>query len=196
MPEPLYLHIKRHTALSEAEFNAIGGYFDTRKVKKKELLVTEGKLCTRHFFVVKGCLRLFFLKEDGQEQTIQFAIENWWMTDIDAFNKKKRAAFSVQAIEATEVLEIEKSRLDELLEAHPLMERYFRMVYERAYTASLFRVKYIFQLSKDAFYEHFSNTYPEFVQRIPQKVLASFLGFTPEYLSALRKKKTLKGKKG
>lgn len=196
MPESLYLHIKRHTALSEAEFNAIRGYFDTRKVKKKELLVTEGKLCTRHFFVVKGCLRLFFLKEDGQEQTIQFAIENWWMTDIDAFNKKKRAAFSVQAIEVTEVLEIEKNRLDELLETHPVMERYFRMVYERAYTASLFRVKYIFQLSKDAFYAHFSNTYPEFVQRIPQKILASFLGFTPEYLSALRKKKALQGKKG
>ncbi|MBO9659286.1 MAG: Crp/Fnr family transcriptional regulator, partial [Chitinophagaceae bacterium] len=143
-----------------------------------------------------GCMRMFFLTENGTEQTIQFALENWWMTDIEAFNKGKKATLSVQTIEACELLAIDRPSLEKLLTIHPDMERYFRMIYERAYSASLSRVRYIFQLSKEDFYHHFSTTYPEFVQRIPQKIMASFLGFTPEYLSGLRGKRGKGGKKG
>ncbi len=72
------------------------------------------------------------------------------------------------------------------------MEKYFRLVYERAYAASLLRIRMISRMPKQEFYELFANKYPEFIQRLPQKVLASFLGFTPEYLSELRKKRTAK----
>ncbi|MCK7557953.1 Crp/Fnr family transcriptional regulator [Chitinophaga sedimenti] len=188
MSTPLHQHIAKHIPITPEEAADIALYFHPADYKKKENLITEGQYNHQLFFVVKGVLRMFFITDNGNEQTIQFAIENWWMTDHDAFHKGITATFSVQAIENAEVLCITKPNMEALLKAHPIMERYFRMVYERAYTASLFRVKYIFDYSKDRFYLHFSNAYPEVVQRIPQKILASFLGFTPEYLSELRKK--------
>lgn len=194
MTDALTDHICRHISPDKASRASILSFFTPQEVKKKENLVEEGGHCRFNYFVVKGCLRMFFLDDDGSEQTIQFALENWWMTDLDAFKKGKRASFTVQAIEKSEVLAISKTSMDELLKQHPEMERYFRMIYERAYAASLFRVKYIFGLSKDKFYQLFNQMYPEFVQRIPQKILASFLGFTPEYLSELRKRRATKKK--
>lgn len=194
MSEQFYQHVSRFVQLSRDDFSAISSFFNPLTVKKKENLVTEGQFCRANYFVVKGCLRMFFLDEDGTEQTIQFAIENWWMTDLEAFKNGRKASFSVQAIENTEVLAIDKKEMDKMLAGFPVMEKYFRQVYERAYAASLLRVRFIFRLSKEQFYNHFVSSYPEFIQRIPQKILASFLGFTPEYLSELRKKQ-LAGKK-
>lgn len=196
MSEALFDHIKKHIDIDKNEIASVLPYFNPLRVKKKQLLITEGKACRKNYFVVKGCLRMFFLDENGNEQTIQFALENWWMTDIDAFNKRRKASFSVQALEDTEVLEIDKDAMDSMLTEFPAMERYFRLIYERAYSASLFRVKYILRLSKEAFYELFTASYPDFIQRVPQKVLASFLGFTPEYLSELRKKQVQRKKDG
>jgi CRP-like cAMP-binding protein len=189
MSENLYNHIAKFIPLVREDFAEIMLFFDSQSVKKKQNLVEEGNVCRANYFVEKGCLRMFFLDVDGTEQTIQFAIENWWMTDIEAFNKGKKAAFSIQAVENTEVLAITKYEMERMLGTYPLMESYFRQVYERAYAASLFRVKYIMRLSKEEIYDHFSGNFPEFVQRIPQKVLASFLGITPEYLSEIRKKR-------
>jgi len=185
----LYSHISRFVPVSEPDFMRILAHFETMEVRKKENLVAEGQLCRYNYFVVKGCLRLFFTDERGVEQTMQFALEDWWMTDLDAFVKGHRSNFTIQAIEKAEVLAIDKKNMDAMLDEWPVMEKYFRLIYQRAYAASLFRIKYITRLSKDDFYDLFINSYPEFAQRIPQKILASFLGFTPEYLSELRRKR-------
>ncbi|PZR27064.1 MAG: Crp/Fnr family transcriptional regulator [Citrobacter freundii] len=194
MSDLLFDHINQHISLDRKDFPSILSFFCVQQVKKKENLLAEGQYCKANYFVTKGCLRMFFTDDNGTEHTIQFALEHWWMTDIEAFNKGKKASFAIQAIESGEVLAIDKQSQEKLLALHPEMERYFRMVYERAYAASLFRVKYIFHLSKDKFYALFNQRYPEFVQRVPQKILASFLGFTPEYLSELRKKLASKKK--
>ncbi|WP_223815814.1 hypothetical protein [Adhaeribacter rhizoryzae] len=76
-----------------------------------------------------------------------------------------------------------------MLHQHPKLERYFRMIYQRAYAASQMRIKYLYDLSREELFYHFLDHYPDFVQRIPQYLLASFLGFTPEYLSEIRSKK-------
>ncbi len=189
MTEPLKKHIAKHISISEAEVDEILTYFNCQHFKKKEHLLIEGKKSKSLFFVNKGCLRMFFVDEKGVEQTIQFAIEDWWMTDLTAFHSGNIAEFSVQAIENTEVMQIDKQAFEELLEKFPKMERYFNKIYQRAYAASLLRVKHIFSLSKEEFYNNFITKYPAFIQRIPQYILASFLGFTPEYLSELRKKR-------
>lgn len=188
MSQILIDHIRNFTSINDKEAEEISSYFISISIKKKELLIDEGQFCRYNYFVKKGCLRLYFRDTDGTEQTVQFALENWWMTDIDAFNKLKKSTYSIQALEASSILAIDKNATDKLLVAHPAMEKYFRCIYERAYAASLFRIKYIFRLSKEDFYSMFNSRYPEFVQRVPQKILASFLGFTPEYLSELRKK--------
>lgn len=188
MSEQLGKHIAQQIAISETDITKIVAYFSTQTFDKKACLLQENQQCKFLYFVNKGCLRLFFCDDKGTEQTIQFAIEGWWMTDLTAFHGEKSAAFSIQAIEATEVMVIDKSNLEQLLKEFPQMERYFNKIYQRAYAASLLRVKHIFTFSKEAFYQLFSTKYPQFIQRIPQKILASFLGFTPEYLSELRKK--------
>jgi CRP-like cAMP-binding protein len=186
---PLIQHIQKMTSIQEMDEENILSFFDTRHFRKKDLLQEEGKPCTSYFFVVKGCLRLFFIDDHGLEQTLQFALENWWMTDLDAFCAGRRSVYTIQALEDTEVLVLYAKNYALLPEQIPLMEKYFRLMYERAYAASLHRIRMISRMPKNEFYELFESKYPEFMQRIPQKVLASFLGFTPEYLSELRKKR-------
>lgn len=186
---PLIQHIQKITGSNEADEDGVLSFFNTRLFKKKELLQEEGRLCLSYFFVVKGCLRLYFTDAQGMEQTMQFALENWWMTDLDAFRLKRTSAYSIQALEVTEVLAITARNYASLLESMPVMEKYFRLIYERSYAASLRRVQMISRMPKNEFYELFESRYPGFIQRVPQKILASFLGFTPEYLSELRKKR-------
>ena len=191
---PLIQHIQKITSNHEIEGDAILSFFETKTFKKKDILQQEDKRCLLYFFVVKGCLRLYFTDYNGAEQTLQFALENWWMTDLNAFRAGQRSAYTIQALEVTEVLAITAPNYELMLAKFPVIENYFRLVYERAYAASLLRIRMISRMPKDEFYELFQSKYPEFIQRIPQKVLASFLGFTPEYLSELRKKK-VKAKK-
>ena len=185
---PLIQHIQKITVSANLEGDRILTFFETRVFNKKGILLEEGKRCSSCFFVVKGCLRLFFTDEKGAEQTLQLALENWWMTDLDAFRSEQKSAYTIQALEVTEVLVVTARNYELMLANFPVMEKYFRLIYERAYAASLSRIRMISRMPKDEFYDLFQSKYPAFLQRIPQKVLASFLGFTPEYLSELRKK--------
>lgn len=181
-------HIEKFVILSDEEFSGIMAYFQPEKVRKKENLMVEGQVCRYHYFVLKGCLRKFFVNEKGIEQTTEFAIENWWLTDNIAYEHRLPTQFYIQAVENSEVLRIDNVSQEKLVTAFPKMERYFRFVYQRAYGASQMRIKYLYELSKEAFYHHLNEKHLGFVQRIPQYLIASFLGFTPEYLSEIRKK--------
>jgi CRP-like cAMP-binding protein len=134
-------------------------------------------------------LRLFFINEKGIEQTIQFALENWWLSDYTAFSSQSPSGFYIQAIEKSEIYALDFTVQEELFQQFPQMESYFRIVHQRAHAAAQFRIKMLYNFSREELYHHFNNSYPEFVQRIPQYLLASFLGFTPEYLSEIRNKK-------
>lgn len=189
MPDQFYQHLRKFINISEEDFRLMLPFFRTLELRKKENLLQEGQLCRANYFVVKGCLRMFFITDKGQEQTTQFAIENWWLSDYQAFQQQKEATFSIQAVEPSTVLAIDFRAQEELLKAFPAMEHYFRMVYQTAFAASQMRIKYLYGLSREEMYFHFIEQYPGFVQRIPQYLLASFLGFTPEYLSELRSRK-------
>jgi CRP-like cAMP-binding protein len=181
-------HIEKFINISEEEFLGVLAFFHPQEVMKKENLLVEGKVCKYHYFVMKGCLRKFFVNEKGIEQTTDFALENWWMTDHITYGRHLPTDFYIQAVENSEVLRIDYSSQEKLLLEFPIMERYFRFIYQRAYAASQRRIKYLYDFSKEEMFLHFQKTYPEFVQRIPQHLIASFLGFTPEYLSEIRKK--------
>ncbi|MGN6212265.1 Crp/Fnr family transcriptional regulator [Parafilimonas sp.] len=182
-------HIDKFAQVSTDEFDAIQKFLTIKNVAKKENLLEEGQICKHHYFVLDGLLRKFFINEKGIEQTTEFAIETWWMTDNIAYEHKTPSAFYIQAVEKSRILYITQDNQEKLVKAFPVMERYFRFIYQRAYAAAQMRVKYLFSLSKEAFYLQSVERYPEFAQRIPQYLLASFLGFTPEYLSEIRKKR-------
>ncbi|MFC5271635.1 Crp/Fnr family transcriptional regulator [Adhaeribacter terreus] len=188
MSEILRQHIGKFVEISEEEFAAVLPYFRTAEIRKKENLLTEGQICKSNYFVLKGCLRKFFINKKGVEQTTEFAIETWWITDNISFEHQTKSEFYIQAVEPSTILIIDHDSQEKLLLQHPKMERYFRFIYQRAYAAAQMRIKYLFDYSKEEFYHSFNSSYPDFVQRIPQYLLASFLGFTPEYLSELRNK--------
>lgn len=188
MSNELLAHIRKFISLNTDNDREVLGYFKTTELKKKENILYEGHVCRTNFFVVKGCLRLYFVNDQGTEQTTQFAIENWWMTDYTAFHTRQASTFNIQAVEPTRLVTIDVDAQEQLFTKFPQFERYFRLIYQRATAASQQRIKYLYDLSREELYIQFRNQYPGFVQRIPQYLLASFLGFTPEYLSEIRKR--------
>ncbi len=181
-------HIKTYVSLEEEELIAIPSFFDSKTYKKKEILLQADKKTDQLFFVVKGCLHLYFIDDLGNQKTTQFAMEKWWLTDFLAFQNQQKSNFYIEAIENTEVLSITFSSYQQLLQQFPKMEKYFRAIYETAYGSALMRLKYINSLSKEEMFVMFRDNFSGFVQRVPQYLLASFLGLTPEYLSEIKRK--------
>lgn len=188
MSEIFKIHLEKFIEINDRELSDILGFFQIINVRKKENLLVEGQICKSHYFVLNGCLRKFFINNKGVEQTTEFAIENWWITDNFAYERRLPSEFYIQAVENSEILTIDSYSQERLLVEFPKMERYFRFIYQRAYAASQMRIKYLYDFSKEEFYDHLCRMQPEFVQRIPQYLIASFLGFTPEYLSEIRNK--------
>ncbi len=189
MSHPLINHILQYINFPEEDVHGILSYFKVLSVAKKQNLLVEGQHCNNSYFVMNGILRLFFINEKGGEQTTQFALENWWISDFLAFGSPRPAVFYIQAVEKTEVLALSHAQHNAMLDKYPYLEKYFRLMYQKGYGASQQRIRYLYGMSREELYYHFAKLYPDFVQRVPQYLLASFLGFTPEYLSEIRKRK-------
>ncbi|AYB34078.1 Crp/Fnr family transcriptional regulator [Chryseolinea soli] len=187
--DPLIQHIRKFAPLTDANIETLSTLIHPKTIPNKTILARAGEVCHEKYFVVKGCLRLFIHTDEGNEQIIQFAIDNWWMTDYMSFEMQKPSTFTIQAVEPSQLLVITKTELEELLAKAPTLERYFRLIAERAYSAALTRIHFIYNQSGEERYGQFSRMFPEFVQRVPQYMLASYLGFTPEFLSKIRAKR-------
>jgi len=185
----LVKHIRRHVELNEHEVETLFKYVRPISFKKKEYLLKGGQVCRSLFFVEKGCLRMFFINNKSAEQITQFALDGWWISDHFSFIDGRPSDYYIQTIEKSEVFSFDASSFDDLLQEIPQLERYFRTIMQRALAASQLRIKYMFEMTKEEFYLHFTTSFPEFVQRVPQYMIASYLGLTPEYVSELRKKK-------
>jgi CRP-like cAMP-binding protein len=188
MSEIFKQHLQKFISITDADFDSILSYFHVIHVSKKEHLQQTGQICKNHNFVLSGCLRKYFINDKGTEITTEFAIETWWLTDNKAYENQTESPFSIQAVEKSEILVIDFQSQEKLLNDFPIMERYFRFIYQRAYAAAQMRLKFLYDYSKEERYYHFNKAHPYFVQRIPQYLVASYLGFTPEYLSEIRKK--------
>lgn len=185
----IIVHIKKFIPLTPDEEELLASYLTVKEVKKKEHLLREGEVCQENYFIVEGLFRLYLITSKGVEQVIQFGIENWWITEYNSYKSGQPSGFYLQAIEKAKVVAINRNVQEELFEKIPQLEKYFRQVLERAYSAQLTRIHYIFNLTGEENYWLMVNKYPGFVQRVPQYMLASFLGITPEFLSMLRAKK-------
>jgi CRP-like cAMP-binding protein len=190
--EALVKHLSKFIKITAEEQELIVASFVTINMKKKENLIMEGSVCKNLYFVSKGCLRMYFVKESGVEQTTQFAIENWWLTDYLSFLNQEPTGFYIQAVEPSQVIAISHTNYEKVLQQVPQLERYFRYIHLRESAAAQRRIKYLYSLSKEELYRSFNDMFPQFIQRIPQYLLASYLDITPEYLSELRRKSFLK----
>jgi CRP-like cAMP-binding protein len=187
--ESLVAHINRFTPLEATEKKLLLNYIQFREVKNKEHLLKAPQVCKANHFVIKGCFRMYSHTDKGVEQIVQFGIDNWWIADYTSFDAQRPSLFNIQALEPGVVAVLERQAQEELFSKIPKLERYFRHILQRAYAATLMRVHVIFTKSGEERYQNFNSSFPDFVQRIPQYMLASYLGFTPEFLSKVRAKK-------
>jgi CRP-like cAMP-binding protein len=180
-------HILQKVNLSDEEFALATTFFVPKKVRKRQFLLQEGDVCKSMIFVSKGCLRCYSIDSKGEEHIVRFAIEGWWISDIQSFLTGKPSTNSIDAIEDSELLLIEKAYYDNLCNVVPGLARYFKILLENNNSASQTRISDLISASAEDRYLKFVNTYPEIVQRVPQSQIASYLGITPQSLSRIRK---------
>ena len=186
----LLAHIKRYVVLTAEEQALLCANMELKIFKKKEMILEPGKLCPGNYFVLKGLVRQYFLNKKLNEQMVQFGLESWWIADQDSLMNKQPSSTYIQAIEATEVLLLTEKNRVMLFEKIPALESYFRMMMQKAFVAAQRRIGFIFNMNDEERYRYFAKLFPEFLQRVPQYMLASYLGFTPQFLSRLRAKKS------
>lgn len=182
----LLTHIEKFTSLDDNEKEILLSGLSELKLKKKEHILREGDLSQKQFFIDQGCVRLYIINEKGVEQTHQFAIENWWIADYLAYHNDTPTTFFIQACEPSTVIAFEKKQLEKILVQVPQLERYFRLCFEKSVGAAQKRIRYLFSMSAEERFRNMNNMFPDFMQRVPQYMIASYLDFSPEFMSKIR----------
>lgn len=189
---PLLAYIKKFISLTKEEEAILISKINYRKYLKGQYIVQQGDICKYECFIVKGCTKTFYMDDKGVEHIIMFAIEDWWTSDMGSFITQTPADFSVQCLENTELIQISYEESEALYQQIPKLERFFRLIIERAFVASQKRIIRNFSLTAKERYVIFSETYPKLNQRIPQYMIASYLGITKEFLSKIKSQLALK----
>lgn len=183
--ERLRKHIDQITSLSDEEWNYIQNFFTPRRVLKNQYLVHEGDEVKYEFLVLSGLYKVFFIDEQGKEFIIQFAKENWWMSDYQAFFQGGNATVFIECIEAGEVLYSTLETREKLCAEFHKLEHFHRVKLTNGYVALQERIKLLLSSTPQERYENFSKLYPDLMQRLPKKLIAEYLGVSRETLSRL-----------
>jgi CRP-like cAMP-binding protein len=180
-------NIAKHVQLSDAECDHFVSLLMTRNVRRREYLLSQGEVCHAIYYIHRGVFRAFYRDGEGHESMIMFGIDDWWITDMYSFTSGEPAMLYIEAVEDSEVLVLSKQSLDGLFVNVPGFERFFRIIMQNSYVREQLRTVQNLSLSAAERYAWFVKKYPAVVQRLPQKYIASYLGITPEFLSAIRR---------
>jgi CRP-like cAMP-binding protein len=186
MYEFLYKKITETISITYDEFEFCKTLFLPKKLRKKQYLLQDGDVSKYAAFVSKGLLRSYTVDEKGNEHILQFAFEGWWMSDLYSFLTGKPSLFNVEALEACELLLITEPSWNLLLNRIPAFERYFRILIQNNLIATQKRLMGTLSESAEEKYVNLINNFPGCLQRVPQHMIASYLGITPETLSRIR----------
>tara|TARA_R110002050_G_scaffold24083_2_gene64219 strand:+ start:11582 stop:12175 length:594 start_codon:yes stop_codon:yes gene_type:complete len=184
--QPLLKYISKHIDLAKEETTFLESKVTIRKYLKGQFILQQGDICKYGCFILSGCTKTFYVDKEGQEHIIMFGIEDWWASDMGSFITQTPADFNVQCIENTEVVMFFHDVNEELYSEIPKLERFFRQITERAFVASQKRIVRGFSLTAKEQYLFFREQYPKIEQRIPQYMVASYLGITKEFLSKIK----------
>jgi CRP-like cAMP-binding protein len=188
MHDSLITYIKSYSAaqLSDEEIELIKNTFLPKRIRKKQYLLQEGEVCKYAAFIVKGAMRQYSVDEKGAEHIVRLAIENWWSVDRESFTMLTPSIYNIDAWEDTDALLI--TRADFLTAANkiPALTEMTRKLDENHAFALQKRVNASISFSAEKRYGDFARQYPEFIQRFPQHIIASYLGIAKETLSRIR----------
>ena len=185
--EPLLKYIRNHISLTKEEEAFLLSKVFLRKYLKGQYVVQQGDICKYECFVLSGCTKMFYVDDDGQEHIIMFSIEDWWASEIGSFVSQTPSDYNVQCIEETHLIQLSFEDQEDLFKQIPKLERFFRLILEQAFVASQKRIISSFSLSAKERYLNFKKQYPKIEQRIPQYMVASYLGISKEFLSRIKK---------
>jgi CRP-like cAMP-binding protein len=186
--ELILQNVTRHIHLDDTETDFFISLLKYKTLKRKDYLLKEGEICKTENFIVKGCLRTYTIDDKGFEHILMFGIEDWWVGDLYSFLTHTPATYFIDALEDTEILQIEQENLEKLYEKVPKFERFFRLIIQNAFIAQQNRINQNLSFTAEQKYLDFIKRYPELEQRISQKHVSAYLGITPVFLSMLRRK--------
>ena len=178
-------HIRQSISLTDDEFTLAIGYFTPKKFRKHQIVIHEGEYVHHEYFVVKGLMRSSHSNPDGKEHIIQFAMENCWITDPQAFHHRSKAKLNVDCMEDTTVLAISLDAREELCKRLPTLEYFFSKKATAGYIDLQNRILCLISSTASKRYNNLIVQYPGLLQRVPKSMIASYLGVTRETLSRL-----------
>jgi CRP-like cAMP-binding protein len=188
MTSLLKQNIASHISLSEAETEAFCNLFQQKIIKKKNFLLREAEVCKFEGFVTKGLFRVYHIDQNGFEQILYFAIENWWVTDIDSFTNEKPSQLYIEALEDSTVLIISKKDKEFAYANLPKIEKLFRVMTQKTHVALQRRMIENLSKTADQRYLDFIEKYPIIYSRLTNLQMAAYLGISHEFLSKIRRK--------
>lgn len=187
MKEQLRTYFNRYVLLSDEEIEILLKNVTLKELSKKEVLLNQGDICNQRYFILDGLVRFYEMDSNGNERINQFGIENWWITNLDSFINETPSRQTIQALEKTRLLCIEKIELENLYYTIPKLERAFRIITENMLIAIQRKDEVYMKKTSKSRYFNLVKQIPNISQRVPQYMIASYLNISPEYLSEIRK---------
>lgn len=190
--EPLLNYFQKVIPLNAEEKQLVTELFKPRLYRKRQFVLQEGDVCNQFNFIVRGCLRMYKIDDNGNTHILQFAAENWWLSNIGSFHERKASELNIDALEDTMVLQISYDNLLSLYIKAPKFDRIFRVLIENSFVSLQKRLLQTISSTAEERYLTFMENYLHLANRLTQIQIASFLGITPEFLSRIRNKQTKK----
>jgi len=186
MSDLLLKNIGKYVQLTDEEKSMVLSHFTPRKFRKRQYILQEGQVSRFESFVTSGLTRTYEVDDKGLEHVVLFGPEDWWVGDLYSFLSETPATCNIDCLEDTEVLQITRTEQEALFANVPKMERFFRILLQKAFIASISRISSTLKKSAAERYQEFILKYPQIDQRVPNHQIASYLGVTPQSLSRIR----------
>jgi CRP-like cAMP-binding protein len=185
----VFEEITKRVPMTEDDWSRVEPLFLFSTLKKGETLVTQGRPCDKAFFIQKGLLYSYRTIESGENQVVQFGQDHHWFGDLHSFLTGKDALFSLEALEPSELWAISKRDADRAMSLSRALETFMRLLFQTAYAHTLAYLSELYSQDAEAKYERLRTQRPQLLQRVPQHLIASYLGILPSSLSRIRSKK-------
>lgn len=186
MFEEFEKYLREKANLDAEEIDAVRAVSIEKKIRKRQYLLQEGDVCHYNCFIVKGCLRMYTVGEDGVEHIVRFAVENWWISDRESYNNGYPSKCNIDALENSEIILIDKPDFLHLLMTIPKLKNFIDNLLARSYDAIQNRIIGAISFSTEEKYQNFIERFPDIFNRVPLHMIASYLGVTRETLSRVR----------
>ncbi|SEI45540.1 cAMP-binding domain of CRP or a regulatory subunit of cAMP-dependent protein kinases [Dyadobacter koreensis] len=192
MIDVLFRHIEKKITLTDGDKELIKTFFVSKSLRKRQYLLQEGDICKHLTFIAKGLLRTYNVDDKGDEHMSVFGWEGWWLSDFNSFLNGEPAVFNIDAIEDSHLFMISRADYEVLFLTVPIMDRYFRILYQNSIVTKERRLMSSITHTAEEKYVQLAKSNPQMIARVPQNLIASYLGIAPETLSRIKKNLALR----